>query len=127
MTIDLLGAVPERDFLNAHRAVIADHDENSGERSMERTLGLLCSLFPRKSSKPAQIMLRMQALTSVWDHPLMKAWKDEGLPEDGALVEETIFKVAARHPLRKTETSFGFDPESFFAEVLKRAKREGNG
>jgi hypothetical protein len=84
-------------------------------------------LFPRKSGKPAQIMLRMQALMSVWDHPLMKAWKDERRPEDGEMVEETVFKVAARHPLRKTETDIGFDPESFFAEILKRAKREGNG
>ena len=127
MALDLTGPVPERDFLTGHRAVIADHDQHGGERSIERTLGILCGLFPRKSGKPARIMIRMQALASVWDHPLMKAWKTEGLPEGGMLIEETIFKVAARHPLYRSESDFGFDPHSFFAAVLKRAKRQGNG
>lgn len=123
----LLGPVPERDLLSAHRAVIAEYDENGGERSMERTVGLLCSLFPPKSSKPARIMVRMQALKSVWDHPLMKAWKANGVPGGGSLVEETILKVAATHPLIMTATDIGFNPDSFFEAVLRRAKREGSG
>jgi hypothetical protein len=117
--------VPERDFLNAHKAVIEAIERDPRERSMERTMGILCDHFPRKSGKPAQVMFRMQALAEIWEHPLMKAWKEDGLPDGGALIDEVVFRVAARHPVSTDEDRWYFEPESFFREVLRRAGEAG--
>jgi len=124
---DILAPIPERDFLTGHKAVVDAHEQRGGKRSMERTIGILCDHFPRTSGKPSQIMVRMQALIHVFDHPLMKAWRMGGLPEGNILLEETVLRVAARHPVTVTEKDWIFEPESFFAEVLKRAKRAGRG
>lgn len=121
---DLFAPVPERDFLRGYQAVIDDYDARGGERSMERSMGVLCQLFPRTSGTPARIMLRMRALLGVWDHPLMKGWKQDIGTEGEALIEDSVLKVAARHPLAPTER-LEFDPETFFREVLRRCERNG--
>ena len=127
MPPDILAPVHERDFLIGHKAVMDDYEQYGGEHSMARTVGILCDHFPRLSEKPSKIMTRIQALTKILNHPLMKAWKIEGLPEGGILLEETVLRVAARHPVTVTETDWLFEPQSFFSEVLKRAKRTADG
>ncbi len=122
----MFAPVPERDFLTGHNAVVEYHETHGGERSMERTLGILCNHFPRKTGKPTQIVMRMQALQPIFDHPLMRAWKVDGLPEGGVLMEETVLRVAARHPVTVTEREWLFEPEAFFAEVLRRARQAGS-
>lgn len=125
MIDSMLAPIPERDFLMAHRAVTAAYTDNERERSFERTMGILLGLFPRKSMKPAKVMMRMRALMEVLDHPLMKAWTAGNLPEGGVMIHETVLRVAARHPVSRNESDI-FEPETFFAEVLKRSKRAGS-
>lgn len=121
----LLAAVPERDFLWGHKVVEDAHEQTPAEKSMERTMGILCTHFDRKSQTPARIMIRMQALIEILDLPLMKAWKAEGLPNGGVLLHETVFRVAARHPITVSEETWSFEPDSFLNEVLRRSKRAG--
>lgn len=70
-------------------------------------------------------MIRMQALAKIFDHTLMKAWKTGGLSDDGVLLDETVLRVAARHPITQTQKDWFFESGSFFGEVLKRSKRAG--
>lgn len=69
----VLAAVPERDFLLASEVVTGDREQRGGEGSMERAIGVLCDHFPRMSGIPARVVVRMQALITILDHPLMRA------------------------------------------------------
>lgn len=111
--------VPERDFLHGYELVHGvTHEDPRRQRGL--MLEVLDEAFPFHPALPQRILLRRNALFEMWRHPLMQAWKTA--PAATAL-DDTALRVAATHPLPETGW---FNPESFFAEMLRRMTGEGS-
>jgi hypothetical protein len=110
--------VTECDFLHGYRFVYGlTHDDPKRLRLM--MLERLEKAFPFHPALPERILLRLGALAEIWRHPVMESWKTA--PATAAL-GDTVLRVAASHPMSATGW---FDPQSFFAEMLRRMNGEG--
>ncbi len=76
----------------------------------------MCELFPGDTDKSAAVMLRMEALRKLQDHPEMGHWQSG----NGEL-PEPVLKAAADAPF-KGRYSASFDPDMFFARAKELAK-----
>jgi hypothetical protein len=110
--------VPERDFLHGHWLLYGMTDANP-ERLRLMMLDTLHEAFPFHPALPERILLRLGALARVWKHPLMRAWKSA--PANAAF-DDVVLRIAATHPLC---ADGWFNPENFFAEMLRWMRAEG--
>src|SRR5262249_24443840 len=112
------GAVPERDFLHGHRLLHGvTHDDPKRLRHI--MLDMLDEAFPFHPALPERILLRLGALSEVWAHPMMDAWR---ATHDATLLGTTALRIAATHPLCNDGW---FNAENFFAELLRRMDNRG--
>jgi len=111
--------VPEKDFLDGH-ALLHGVTHEDPRRLRLMMLDMLDDAFPFNPSLAERILLRLGALGAIWQHPVMEAWKTA--PAAGAL-GDTALRLAATHAL--TENGW-FDPDSFFAEMLRRMADAGH-
>lgn len=110
--------VPERDFLHGHWLLHGvTHDDPKRLRAL--MLDMLDDAFPFHPALPERILLRLSALSAMWRHPTMEAWKTAAGP---AALGQTALRVAATHPLLE---SGWFHSQSFFAEMLRRMNGQG--
>lgn len=111
--------VPERDFLHGHRLLYGMTDDNP-ERLRLKMLGALQDAFPFHPALPERILLRLGAVSEVWQHPMMQVWKSA--PGRAAL-DGAVLRIGATHPLC---ADGWFHAESFFAELLRRMRAQGD-
>ncbi len=111
-------AVPERDFLEAHRLLYGMTDSDP-RRLRLLMLDTLEDAFPFHPALPERILLRLGALQRVWQHPMMRVWKSA---PGAAALDGVVLRIAATHPLC---ADGWFNPGNFFAELLRRTEDEG--
>lgn len=109
------------DEVNEYLTSLPEEDRDFAARA-----ACLARVFPGDYLTVSAVNFRMEALARLTRHPTMRGWslpdQDGGVPTD-----ETVFAVAAVHPLVKIEGKWGFEPESFFRAVLAAAENEGSG
>lgn len=111
-------AVPERDFIDGYALVYGmTHDDPKRLRLM--MLEALDEAFPFHPGLPRRILLRLNALSEMWRHPMMENWR--GAATHMALSDAAL-RIAATQPLC---ADGWFNPESFFAEMLRRMNDGG--
>ncbi len=116
---DTHAPVREEDFLEGHALLHGVmHDDPKRLRTM--MLDMLEDAFPFHPALPERILLRLAALSQMWNHPIMKSW---WTPSNSATLGGIALRLAARHPLLATGW---FDVDSFFAEMLRRMNGEGH-
>jgi len=76
----------------------------------------MCELFPGDTNKSAAVMLRMEALKKLQDHPEMTRWQ-----KGNGELPEPLLKAAADAPF-KGKFSASFDPDLFFARAAELSK-----
>ncbi len=112
------GPVPEKDFLEGHALLHGvTHDDPKQLRAL--MLDMLDDAFPFHPEAPERILLRLGALSEVWRHPVMLAWR---VTAGHIALGEAALRVAAAHPLTRDGW---FDPDSFFTQMLRRMDSEG--
>lgn len=116
---DPYAPVPERDFRQAHDLLHGvTHEDPQHLRLL--MLDLLDDAFPFHPALPERILLRLGALAEMWRDPMMEAWR---ATSDAATLGDTALRIAATHPLCDDGW---FNPENFFAEVLRRMGSDGS-
>jgi hypothetical protein len=111
--------VPERDFIDGYALVYGlAHDDPKRLRLM--MLEALDEAFPFHPALPQRILLRLNALSDMWRHPMMDAWRGASTH---AMLSDTALRIAATQPL--CEDGW-FNAESFFAEMLRRIDGDGS-
>ena len=115
-------AVPERDFLLGYERVYGLLTPDGGDAKRQRLamLEALDQAFPFHPALPQRILLRLNALSEMWRHPMMDSWRGTSA---AAALGDTALRVAATQPLCDDGW---FNPESFFAEMLRRMEDEGS-
>lgn len=114
-----LGPVPERDFLEGHALMLGVRHDDPRRRKLLQVEALI-EAFPFHPAHPQRILLRLTALSAMWLHPTMEAWKATAGPAE---LGEIALRVAANQALRADER---FEPQDFFAEMLRRMEGEGS-
>ena len=76
----------------------------------------MCELFQGDTNKSAAVMLRMEALRQLQDHPEMDRWQ-----KGNGELPEPLLKAAADAPF-KGKFSASFDPDIFFARAEELSK-----
>lgn len=111
--------VAEGDFVHGYELLYGvTHDDPKRLRAL--MLERLDEAFPFHPALSARILLRLSALSAMWRHPVMEAWKTG--PTFAAL-GDTALRLAASHPLSPTGW---FDPDSFLAAMLRRMNGDGS-
>jgi hypothetical protein len=127
MPIDrVVPPVAVEDFIDAQRTVTAAYQRDSGELSVDRTIGILVDHFgeARVEIIPT-IMLRTRALAQLRGHAMMRPWILSSAGGPALVLDETVLKVAAQHPVTAVESRWGFEPDSFFSQVLEQVDARG--
>ena len=111
--------MPERDFLEGHRLLYGMTDSDP-KRLRLLMLDTLEDAFPFHPALPERILLRLAAMSRVWAHPMIQVWKNAH--RSAAELDTTVLRIAATHPLCDDGW---FNPENFFAELLRRMEDQG--
>jgi hypothetical protein len=114
------------DFIEAQRTVTAAYEREPGEPSLDRTIAILVEHFGQdRIDIVPTIMLRTRALARLREHAMMRPWLLAGSADAAVVLDEAVLKVAARHPVTAVECRWGFEPGSFFSEVLAEVSPRG--
>ena len=92
--------------------------------SLEASVGVIATLFPRTSGKREALYWRMMSLAVVMEDGDMKGWASPPDADGGVLAHEAIFAAAATEPVVVLERpgvgeQFGFDRASLFRRALE--------
>ena len=122
---EMFRPVPVADFMTAQRIVHETYSSEGGERSTERTCSILIKKFKNNESIAHRIMTRMHAFRHLYEDPRMRAWKIEGSPGQGALINGAILCAIAETAFVQIDGDWKFDPNTFFDHVLRDADHDG--
>lgn len=115
------------DLLKKGHEGVTAYRERSGDADM--TVGLVTALA--KDHKPDDIIAvsyRLGALAKLIEEGHAGKWAIPVLHENYKLVNEALFRAAARAPLMEAKTveDVSFDPQLFYQTVLEESEAEGS-
>ena len=121
-----ISAVPFNVLIKGHEGVTA-YRERHGQPDM--TIALLTSLASdHKPDVIIAVSYRLGALAKFIQEGSGGKWAIPVLHEDYQLINEALFRAAARAPLMEAKTvgDVAFDPETFYQTVLEESQAEGS-
>ncbi|WGD53983.1 hypothetical protein QA641_08805 [Bradyrhizobium sp. CB1650] len=118
-------AVPFDVLIKGHEGIIADH-ERAGPG--DPTISLMRTLH--KEQKPETILAidyRLRALAKIISEGEGKPWTFAITEDNGHMVNEALFKAAARAPLFEAGTvgQVAFDRDQFLRIALEESETDG--
>lgn len=115
--VHLIGPISGKDLMDAHAYIHGFLDVDAQPDSL-LILTAVARKYPRSSDKAYRIGCRLIALLEVIEHPMVRAWSFGTGGYGRIMIDELLFKVAARHRLRAD--TIRFEPDSFYSEMLRR-------
>ena len=129
--LDALTAPIDKDEMVQVCSIAARSFAHSGEFDAGMAPLACVRAFPRDQRKATAAWIRLECLALVVHDPRMRDWHIDGTGEDGALrLSEHVFHAAATEPVLTSDPegrSPYFDPDAFFARVLRLAEQTRPG
>lgn len=118
-------AMPPEHLIAANKKAIADRETYG---SADIPVSIVSALADKVSSHDVvAVMHRLYALANTMADGEGKAWRTDLENQDYTLLDEALFRAAARAPLMEAETmaEMKFDPKQLLDIALEESKPEG--
>ncbi|SRR5258708_2755516 len=125
-TFKLIPTVPFELLIEGHEGVLADREENGPG---DPTIALVKTLAGKhQSHEILAVSYRLGALAKLIQDGDGQKWTITVLHQTYKLVNEAMFRAAARAPLyeSKTVSDVSFDPQTFVQIALEESESEGS-